>query len=116
MEIINPIFDKKFLIKYNNKYLSLPKRGKNYSYSEIIYSDNLDYQSLYNFLWKIKIINNNYYIYNINGLILIVNNIYDFNDPFHFSTTFHESYKWSIKNNNLNIFIYNNCEINILIE
>lgn len=110
--------NKKYFIKYNDKYLSLPKRGKNYSYSEIIYSEKYEYPCLNNYLWKIIVKNNSFYIYHSNGLQLIVNS-FDINDPFHFSINFDEKNMWnSFELDNNNIFTHNNdiYDIRIYIE
>jgi hypothetical protein len=86
-----------YLLKFNEKFLKLSKRGKDYSYSEIEYCE-VENNKIDCYKWYIKIQNNLYYIYHISGLLLnIVDNE---NLPFHFSIKFNEKQNWKLINNN----------------
>jgi len=96
---------KSYLLKFNNKFLKLSKRGKDYSYSEIEYCDNYEYSKITNYTWYITIKNGLLYIYNNSDLLLTVIN----NDisPFHFSKHFDDKYCWKLMSNNKLFFTEN---------
>jgi len=98
--------NKFYLLKFNNKFLKLSKRGKNYNYSEIEYCDNYEYSTINNFKWYIIIKNNLLYIYHKNGVLLtIINN--DSIEPFHFNINFDDKYFWKLMSNNQLCFTEN---------
>ena len=90
--------NKFYLLKFNDKFLSISKRGKNYSYGEIEYHNTIHYNKIDTFKWFMKIIDNDIYIYHKSGLLLIVNND-NVNEPFHFSIEFLQKYNWHLLSN-----------------
>jgi len=96
----NSIFDEKYyVLKSNNKYISISKRGKDNQNSQILYTPQYDYKNINNYLWKIVTTNNLIEVYHHSGVKITINNE-DSNNPFQLSINSDETCKWE-KNDNI---------------